>query len=44
VQPLAWVGALREQTTELVERRRRGSKDPVGVLVDVPDAVQYFSK
>jgi hypothetical protein len=44
VRPLAWVGTLREQAAELVEGGRRGAEDPVGVVVDVPDAAQYFSK
>jgi hypothetical protein len=44
VRPLTRVGALREQAAELVERARRRAEDPVRVVVDVPDAAQYFSK
>jgi hypothetical protein len=44
VRPLPWVGALREQAAELIERGRRRAKDPVRMVVDVPDAAQYFSK
>jgi hypothetical protein len=44
VRPLAWVGALREQAPELVEVGGRRAKDPVGVVVDVTDAAQYFAK
>jgi hypothetical protein len=44
VRPLAWVGALREQAAELIEAGGRRAEDPVGVVVDVPDAAQYFSK
>ena len=43
VRPLARVLALGEQAAELVERPR-GRDDPVGVVVDEPDRVQYFSK
>jgi hypothetical protein len=44
VRPLARILALREQPAELVERRRRRAQDAVRVVVDEPDAVQYFSK
>jgi hypothetical protein len=44
VRPLPWVRALREQAAELIERGGRRAEDPVGVVVDVPDAAQYFSK
>jgi hypothetical protein len=44
VRPLAPVRALGEQAAELVERLRRRAQDPVRVVVDVPDAAQYFSK
>jgi hypothetical protein len=44
MRPLAWVGALREQPPELVEVGGRRAEDRVGVVVDVPDAAQYFAK
>jgi hypothetical protein len=44
VRPLAWVGALREEAAELVEVGGRRAQDPVGVVVDVTDAAQYFAK
>jgi hypothetical protein len=44
VPPLAGVGALGEQAPELVERARRRAEDPMRVVVDVPDAAQYFAK
>jgi hypothetical protein len=44
VRPLAWVAALREQAAELIERAGLGAEDPVRVVVDVPDAAQYFAK
>jgi hypothetical protein len=44
VGALARVQALREEAAELIERRRRLPKDPVGVMVDETDAVQYFKK
>jgi hypothetical protein len=37
------IGALGEQSTELVERRAR-AQDPVRVVIDEADAVQYFKK
>ena len=43
VRPLPRVGALREETTKLVERGLR-AEDSVGVVVDEPDRVQYFEK
>ena len=43
VRPLARVGALGEETAELVEARPL-AQDPVRVVVDEPDAVQYFEK
>jgi hypothetical protein len=43
VRPLARVRALGEQAAELVERRRRRD-DPVRVVVDQGDVVQYFEK
>jgi hypothetical protein len=44
VRPLPGVIAFREQPAELVERARRRAQDAVRVVVDQPDAVQYFSK
>jgi hypothetical protein len=44
VRELARVAALGEERAEVVERRRRRAQDPVRVLVDDPDAVQYFEK
>jgi hypothetical protein len=44
VRPLPRIVALGEQPAELVERARRRAQDPVRVVVDEPDAVQYFSK
>ena len=44
VRPLAWVGALREQAAELIQRAARRAEDPVRVMVDVPEAAQYFAK
>jgi hypothetical protein len=44
VRPLAWVRALREQAPELVEIGGLRAEDRVGVVVDVPDAAQYFAK
>jgi hypothetical protein len=44
VLPLARVAALREQPAELVQGRRRRAQDPVRVVVDEPDAAQYFEK
>jgi hypothetical protein len=44
VGPLARVGVFEEQAAELVQRRRRRAQDAVRVVVDVPDAAQYFSK
>jgi hypothetical protein len=43
VRPLAWVGTLGEETAELVERRLR-TQDPVRVVVDERDGVQYLEK
>src|SRR5919202_1353030 len=43
VRPLARVGALGEEPAELVEARPR-AQDAVRVVVDEPDAVQYFEK
>ena len=43
VWPLARVGALREQTAKLVDRRLRVD-EPVRVMVDERDRVQYFEK
>jgi hypothetical protein len=34
VGPLPWIGALREEATELVERRGLRVEDPVRVVVD----------
>jgi hypothetical protein len=44
VRPLAPIRALGEEAPELVERCRRRGEDAVGVVVDEPDAAQYFSK
>jgi hypothetical protein len=44
MRPLSRVGALGEEPAELVDRRRRGAQNPVGVVVDERDAAQYFSK
>jgi len=44
VRPLARVAALGEEAAELVEGRRRRAQDPVRVVVDERDAVQYFEK
>jgi hypothetical protein len=44
VRPLARVGRLREQAAELVERLRRRTQDPVRVVVDEADGLQYFRK
>jgi hypothetical protein len=44
VRPLPRIGALGETPAKLVERRRRPSQDPVRVVVDERDAVQYFEK
>ena len=44
VWPLARVGALGEEATELVEGRRRRAQDPVRVMIDERDRAQYFSK
>jgi hypothetical protein len=44
VRPLPRVVALREEPAELVEARRRRAQDPVRVVVDEADAVQYFEK
>jgi hypothetical protein len=44
VRPLARIRAFGEQAAELVERRRRRGEDSVGMVVDVPDGAQYFSK
>jgi hypothetical protein len=44
MRPLARVGALGEQAAELVEVGGRRAEDPVGVVVDVTDAAQYFAK
>ena len=44
VRPLARVGALGEEATKLVERRRRRAQEPVRVVVDETDRVQYFEK
>jgi hypothetical protein len=41
---LARIGALREQTAELVETGGSGPQHAVRVVVDEPDPVQYFSK
>ena len=43
VRPLPRVGALREEAAELVQRRAH-AQQPVRVLVDERDAVQYFEK
>ena len=43
VWPLPRIGALGEEPAELVERRPR-TQDPVRVVVDQTDAVQYFEK
>jgi hypothetical protein len=43
VRPLARVGALREESAELVERRPR-AQDPVRVMIDETNAAQYFEK
>jgi hypothetical protein len=44
MRPLARVATLGEQAAEIVERGRRLAQDPVRVLVDERNAVQYFSK
>jgi hypothetical protein len=44
VRPLARVGAFAEQAAELVEALRRRPEDPVRVMVDERQLVQYFSK
>jgi hypothetical protein len=44
VRPLARIGALREQGPELVEVGGLRAEDPVGVVVDMTDAAQYFAK
>jgi hypothetical protein len=44
VWPLAGIGALGEEATELVEGRRGRAQDPVRVMVDERDRAQYFSK
>jgi hypothetical protein len=44
VRPLGRIRALGEEPAEVVERRRVRAQDPVRVLVDEPDAVQYFEK
>jgi len=44
VWPLAGIGALGEEATELVEGRRGRAQDPVRVMVDERDRTQYFSK
>jgi len=43
VRPLARVGTLREESTELVEGRPF-AQDPVRVVVDESDPGQYFEK
>jgi hypothetical protein len=44
MRPLAGVAALGEQPAELVQARRRRAEDPVRVMVDERQLVQYFSK
>jgi hypothetical protein len=44
VRPLSRVGALGEQPAEVVERIRVRAQDPVRVVIDERDLVQYFSK
>jgi hypothetical protein len=44
VRPLARVVTLGEQAAERVERARRRAQDPVRVVIDERDPVQYFSK
>jgi hypothetical protein len=44
VRPLPRVGALREEPAKLVERARVRAQDPVRVVIDERDLVQYFSK
>ena len=44
VRPLPRVGALGEETAELVEARRMRAQDAVRVVIDERDLVQYFSK
>jgi hypothetical protein len=44
VRPLAWIVALREEAAELIERAGRRAEDSVRMVVDVPDAAQYFAK
>jgi hypothetical protein len=44
MRPLARVRALGEQPAELVEVVRMRAQDPVRVVIDERDAVQYFSK
>jgi hypothetical protein len=41
---LAGVGALREQSPELVDAPRRRAQDPVRVVVNRERLAQYFSK
>jgi hypothetical protein len=44
VRPLARVRALGEEPAELVEALRRRAQDPVRVLVDERDGLQYLRK
>jgi hypothetical protein len=41
---LASIGTLREEAAELVEAPGGGAQNPVRVVIDEPDPVQYFSK
>ena len=43
VWPLARIGALREEAAKLVQARPR-AQDPVRVMIDEPDLIQYFEK
>jgi hypothetical protein len=44
VRPLARIGALREEAAKLVQRRGRLTQEPVRMVVDETDRVQYFEK
>ena len=44
VRPLVWIAALREEPAELVQARRVTGENPVRVLIDERDSVQYFKK
>jgi hypothetical protein len=44
MRPLSRVGALGEEPAEVVERARVRAQDPMRVVIDERDLVQYFSK